>query len=237
MSIYDRQVKLFGEEKQKELEDSLVLVVGCGGLGSNVANLLARAGADLRLADGDVVEESNLHRTLYRRKDVGRNKAVAMKELLEESCSTEIQAVPQSLDSDTVEEYLKDVDVVADCLDNMETRYLLNRSCVENGITLVHGSVVGYEGRSMTFLPDEGPCFRCLYPERPSSNVLKNCREKGVSNSAVSFIASFQVAEVVKYLTGEGTTNQRLLKVNLKENEVRYVQVNKRGDCEVCSSG
>ncbi|MFP4116715.1 MAG: HesA/MoeB/ThiF family protein [Candidatus Aenigmatarchaeota archaeon] len=233
--IYDRQVKLFGKENQQKLEDSLSLVVGCGGLGSNVANLLARSGIDLRLVDGDVVEESNIHRTLYRRKDTGRNKAVVMKELIEESCSAEVRAFSENFSSDT-EEYLKDVGVVVDCLDNMETRYLLNRFCMERGIPLVHGSVVGYEGRSMTFLPDQGPCFRCLYPEKPSSNVLKSCSEEGVSNFAVSFIASFQASEVVKYLTSEGTANQRLLKTNLKENEIRYIQVNKRENCEACSS-
>ncbi len=232
--IYDRQITLFGEEKQEKLGDSLVLVLGCGALGSQVANNLARAGVNLRIVDRDVVEESNLHRTLFSQEDLGEAKAEAMKRILERSCEAAVEAVVDDFNTFNWKGLVDDVDLIVDCSDNMRTRYLLNKVSLKEEIPWVHGSVIKYEGRSTTFVPGDGPCFRCLYPEEPSPGSLDTCHSAGVFNSATSFIASYQASEALKYLTGIGEINRKLLVADLRKNDLRFLELSKREDC-VCS--
>ncbi len=232
--IYDRQIKLFGEKKQQKLQDSLVLVLGCGALGNLVANNLARAGAGLRLVDRDVVEESNLHRTLFRKEDLGRPKAEALKEVLEQGSEVEIEALLNDFNRFTWEEIIEDVDIVADCLDSMLPRYLLNEVSVKEEVPFVHGSAVKADGR-VKFFDANNECFRCLYPRRPEPGKLETCSESGVINSATSLVSSFQSNMIIKYLTGFGSINKDLLVFDLKNGDFRSVRVNRRKDCVVCN--
>ncbi len=232
--VYDRQITLFGEDKQKELQDSLVLVLGCGALGNLVANNLARAGVNLRLVDRDVVEESNLHRTLFRKADVGRPKAEALKEIIEEGSEVRIEALVKDFNRFTWKEMMKDVDIVADCLDSMLPRYLLNEVSVKKGVPFVHGSAIRAEGR-VKFFDSENECFRCLYPRTPEPGKLETCSQSGVLNSATSLVSSVQSNMVIKHLTGFGNVNKDLLVFDMKKGEFRTVEVDKNEDCEVCS--
>ncbi len=232
--IYDRQVKLFGEKKQNELEDSLVLLLGCGALGSQVANNLARAGVNLRIVDRDIVEESNLHRTLFSRNDIGKPKAEAMEEILDRSSEVDVEVVVDDFSSFNWDSYVEDVDIVVDCSDNMSTRYLLNRVSLKESIPWIHGSVVRYEGRSITFIPGQGSCFRCLYPEKPSPGSLETCHSAGIFNPIASFIASYQASETLKYLADIGQMNQNLLVADFSKNSLRFVEVGTKDGC-VCS--
>ena len=231
--IYDRQIKLFGREKQDELEDSFVLVLGCGALGNLVANNLARAGVNLRIVDRDVVEESNLHRTLFRKEDTGRPKVEALREIVGEGSEVDIEAVFQDFNRFTWKEIIEGVDIVVDCFDSMLPRYLLNEVSVKKEVPFVHGSAIRAEGR-VKFFDSENECFRCLYPQRPEPGRLETCSESGVVNSATSLVSSVQSNMVIKYLTGFGSVNRDLLVFDLKNGDFRGARVNKRKGCEVC---
>lgn len=231
--IYDRQVTLFGEKKQKELEDSLVLVLGCGALGNITANNLARAGVNMRLVDKDVVEESNLHRTLFREEDVGRPKVEALKEIIDKGSEADIEAVREEFNGFTWKEMIKDVDIVADCLDSMVSEYLLNEISVKEEITFVYGSAIRDEGR-VKFFDGENECFKCLYPEEPDPGALDTCRESGVLNSITSLVSSVQTNMIIKYLTNFGNMNRDLLVFDLKKGSFDSIFVEKRENCEVC---
>lgn len=232
-SFYDRQVALFGEETQEKLSQTKVMVLGCGALGSLVANWLARAGVNLRLVDRDIVGESNLHRTLFRKEDVGRVKVKALKEILRKGTEAELEAHLKDFNRFTWEEIIGDVDLTIDCLDSMMPRYLLNEISVKEDLPFVHGAAIRGEGRVKLFEP-EGPCFRCLYPERPNPGTLETCSESGVLNSVTSLVSSLQVNLAVKYLTGFGEVTKDLITVNLKTDSFERTRLKRRGGCEVC---
>lgn len=231
--IYDRQINLFGKDNQDELQDSLVLVLGCGALGNITANNLARAGVNLRLVDRDTVEESNLHRTLFRKDDIGRPKVGALKEILEGGSEADIEAVGEEFNRFTWEEMIKGVDIVADCLDSMAPECLLNEISVMESIPFVHGSAVRDEGR-VKFFDGVGECFKCLYPKEPDSGTLETCREAGVLNSITSLVSSVQANMIIKYLTDFGKINRDLLVFDLNEGSFDSVAMENREDCEVC---
>lgn len=234
MDIHDRQVKLIGEEGQKRLESSKVLVLGCGALGSTAATQLARAGVNLKLVDRDIVEASNLQRTPYRKGDVGDAKATALKKILGGSTDVDVEAVVGDFNRFTWQEIVEGVDIAVDGLDNMRARYLLNEVSVKEKIPFVHGSAIKNKGRSMTFLVEDGPCFRCLYPERPKPGSLETCHTAGVLNPITSLIASFQANEAMNYLMDAGRLNEKLLVADLKKNSFEFVDVRKCEDCKTC---
>ncbi|MFB6216694.1 MAG: ThiF family adenylyltransferase [Candidatus Aenigmatarchaeota archaeon] len=236
MELYDRQERLMGEERQDKLRNSKVLVLGCGALGSLTANHLARAGVNLRLVDRDIVEESNLQRTLYRKKDAGKAKAPALKEILGRSTEVEIETVVKDFNRFSWEETTKNVDLVVDCFDAMRPRYLLNEISVRENIPFVHGAAIKTQGRLKTFLP-EGECLRCLYKEKPEPGSLDTCRDVGVLNSVTSFVSFLQANEALKYIADIGEVEQRLIAADLKKNNMNRIEVDKDEGCPVCVQG
>src|SRR3954447_7359748 len=181
-SRYARQMRFagLGVEGQRKLLGARALVVGCGALGSVIANTLVRAGVGkLRIVDRDFLEINNLQRqVLYDEDDVaaGLPKAIAAKNRLDRINSTiEIEAIVTDVDHTNIERLLRDVDCLVDGTDNFETRFLLNDAAVKLGIPWIYGGCLAAEGQSLTIQPGKTPCLRCLMPEPPPPGSSPTC--------------------------------------------------------------
>ncbi|MFP4045709.1 MAG: HesA/MoeB/ThiF family protein [Candidatus Aenigmatarchaeota archaeon] len=229
---YDRQVKFLGEEGQEKLEESRVLIVGCGGLGSHVADILARSGVNLRLVDDDRVEETNLHRTIFQKKNVGKAKTESLKEILSDSSNVDIEAHEEKFRRENGTSLVKDVDVAVDCLDNMNSRLILNRVCLKTKTPLIHGTIQGQKGRTMTFTFRKGEaCLQCLYQGKEDGS-----EEEGILGPVANLVASFQASEAIKLISGDERLNRSLMVFDLGENKVKKISVDTNKGCEACSS-
>jgi sulfur-carrier protein adenylyltransferase/sulfurtransferase len=200
-----------GEQGQRRLMESKVLLVGAGGLGSPAAFYLAAAGVGtLGLVDHDLVDRSNLQRQiLHTDAAVGTPKVDSARErLLALNPSIEVRRYPTQLASANVEEVFAGYDVVVDGSDNFPTRYLVNDACVKLGIPNVHGAVYRFEGQATVFWPasprQRGPCYRCLYPEPPPPEFAPSCAEAGVLGVLPGVVGLLQAVEAVKLLLGVG---------------------------------
>ena len=167
LARYERQTMMpeWGEVGQEKLKGSKILVAGAGGLGSAILTYLAIAGVGkIRIIDGDRVELTNLNRQmLHADKDIGREKVVSAKERLEAlNPDIQIEAIGEAIIEENVFDLVADYPIV-DAMDNLPTRYLLNRVAVERNLPLFHGAVYGFEGRATTIIPGKTPCRRCLY--------------------------------------------------------------------------
>ncbi|RYG74958.1 thiazole biosynthesis adenylyltransferase ThiF [Lentibacillus lipolyticus] len=209
---------LFGpiqETGQQKLEKSSVLIVGAGALGSVISNQLVRAGVGrIRLIDRDYVEWSNLQRQMLFDEDDATEavpKAIAAKRKLERMNSqVTVDAIVGNVSIDNIQELLDGIDVVLDGTDNFSTRYLLNDACFQKGIPFSYGGVVSSRGMQAFFTPDWTPCLRCIAKEGAASG--QTCDTAGVISPAVNMVASYQVTETLKYLTG----NHKALRNTLK---------------------
>ena len=210
LARYDRQMMIpgWGVEGQEKLKAATVFIAGAGGLGGPVAIYLAVAGVgEIRICDSDVVDLSNLNRQiLHTDERVGNPKADSAGMTLR-ALNPHVNIVPQRayLDVRSVEIIIGQPDLVLDCLDNYETRYLLNSYCIKRGIPLIHGAIWGMSGQ-VTFLhPPETPCLRCLVPDPPPKEVFP------VVGVTPGLIGCIQVMEALKFLTGVGATLKRKL--------------------------
>jgi len=233
---YDRQIMIaeIGQEGQEKLKKSRVIIAGAGGLGSPVALYLTAAGiGTIRVVDHDRVTLSNLNRQiLHGEGDIGRKKVDSAATKLRNLNSTvEIQAIAETITEDNVSELVEGCDVIVDAMDNLQTRYILNRCAVEKGIAFVHGAVSGFEGRVMTVIPGETACLRCMYRGLVSQEKFP------VIGVAPAIVGSIQATEVIKYLVGMGglLTNRLLVYDGLKVvfNEFR---LKKNPNCDHCGS-
>ncbi|MDO9045670.1 MAG: ThiF family adenylyltransferase [Methanobacteriaceae archaeon] len=207
---YSRQVILsnIGEEGQKKLLNSKVVIVGCGALGTVAANNLARAGVGhITIIDRDFVELSNLQRQmLFEEEDVGEPKALAAaKRLNAINSEIEIEPIVADLNHTNVQEILKDASVVLDATDNIQTRMLVNDVCVQYEIPWIYTGAIGTSGMIMNLLPD-GPCLRCLYPNIPQAGSLPTCDTLGVLNTATAIMGSMESTEALKIILGAYAT-------------------------------
>ena len=202
----------------RRLAASRALICGCGALGSVLANTLVRSGVGkVRLVDRDFVELSNLHRqTLFDEADVaaGLPKAVAAAEKLRTiNSAVEIEPIVAHVGPENIESLCQGVDVILDGTDNFETRYLLNDTAVHLNLPWVYGGCVGAEGQTMTILPGETGCLRCLLPECPPPGSTPTCDTAGVLAPIVGVIASIQAQEAIKILSGNRVAVSRQLTV------------------------
>jgi molybdopterin-synthase adenylyltransferase len=243
-SRYARQMRFapIGVAGQQKLLASRVLVVGCGALGSVIANTLARAGVgSLRLVDRDFLELNNLQRqVLYDEDDVaaGLPKAIAAKNRLAKINSTiEIDAVVADVDHTNIERLLEGVDCLVDGTDNFETRFLLNDAAVKLGIAWVYGGCLGAEGQTLTILPGQTPCLRCLMPEPPPPGTTPTCDSAGILATIIGVIASCEANEALKILGGHREATSRTWNVfDLWDNTVRQIKLDsaRSPDCPCC---
>ena len=202
---YARQMMLdgWGEEGQRRIKGSTVFVAGAGGLGSPVSMYLAVAGVGtMRVCDADKIELSNLNRQiLHADARIGQPKtASAQKTLTEMNPKIEIIACSNYLEKDNVAQLVGPSDIVVDCLDNFETRYVLNRYCIQQRIPLLHGGVWGLIGQATFLCPPETPCLRCIFPEAPPKETFP------VVGVTPGVIGCLQAMEALKHLSGIGST-------------------------------
>ena len=239
---YQRHLTLpeVGVEGQKKLKAASVLLIGAGGLGSPLALYLAAAGVGrLGLVDFDVVDETNLQRqVLHGTKDVGRSKlASARDRLLDLNPYVQLDLHEVRLTSDNALALLADYDLVADGTDNFPTRYLVNDASVLTGTPNVYASIFQFEGQVSVFGMEEGPCYRCLYPEPPPPGLVPSCAEGGVLGILPGFVGTLQATEVIKLLLGIGEPLVgRLLLIDALSTTFRTFKVRKNPACPVCGA-
>lgn len=241
---YARQMRYapLGEAGQRRLATSRALICGCGALGSVSANLLARAGVGhLRIVDRDFLELSNLQRqVLYDEADVaaGLPKAIAAADKLRRiNSQIEIEPVVADIDPTNIAQLCQEVDVIVDGTDNFETRLLINDAAAKFNIPWVYAGSIGAEGQTMTILPGETACLRCLMQEAPPPGTTPTCDTAGVLGGAVSVVASIQVVEAIKILSGNREAVSRVLTViDLWDNRMRQMKLDAlRAACPTCS--
>lgn len=206
---YSRQTILsdIGLTGQQELAKARVLIIGCGGLGSPVADYLVRAGVGtIGLVDNDVVDETNLHRQgLYTVEDIGKAKVdVAERRLSAINSDVVISALNQRVQESNLTELASDYDIVVDGSDNFHTRYAVNDYCKQEAKSLVYGAVNKWEGQLTVFHHKGGPGLRDLFPEAPDPGTIENCEEAGVVGPLPGIIGSYMALEVIKLICNAG---------------------------------
>jgi adenylyltransferase/sulfurtransferase len=240
LSRYSRHLILpeVGTEGQRKLKAARVLCVGAGGLGSPLALYLAAAGVGtLGLVDFDVVDASNLQRQIiHSTADIGRKKLDSAEEKLK-ALNPALNVVKHEtlLSSANALEILKDYDVVADGTDNFPTRYLVNDACVLLRKPNAYGSIFRFEGQASVFATEEGPCYRCLYPEPPPPGLVPSCAEGGVLGILPGLVGVIQATEVIKLILGNGEPLiGRLLLIDALKMRFRELKLRKNPECPVC---
>jgi len=235
LARYDRQIMIkgFGEEGQEKLKRAKVIIAGGGGLGSPSAIYLAAAGVGMiRIVDHDRVELSNLNRqVLHWHKDIGRSKVTSATEKLKKlNPEVEVEAIEETITEANVSQLMAGFDVVVDAMDNLPTRYLLNKAALEKDIPFFHGAVYGFEGRAMTIIPGKTACLECVYHGATTPGG-----KFPVIGVAPAIIGCIQATEVIKYIVGVGEllTDKLLIYdgLNLKFTELK---VKKDPNCEHC---
>src|SRR6202034_3369354 len=239
---YSRHLLLpeVGMEGQQKLKAAKVLCVGTGGLGSPLALYLAAAGiGTLGLVDFDVVDSSNLQRQIiHSTKDVGRLKLDSAEEKLKAlNPHMNIVKFNTMLLSSNAMEIFKDFDIVADGTDNFPTRYLVNDACVLSGKPNDDGSIFRFEGQASVFATEQGPCYRCLYPEPPPPGLVPSCAEGGVLGILPGLVGVIQATEVIKLILGIGEPLiGRLLLVDALAMSFRTLKLRKNPECPACGT-
>jgi len=237
--FYNRQVVLkeLGWKGQQKLAKSKVAVVGIGGLGTVSSLYLALAGVGyLRLIDQDTVETPNLHRQiLYSLDDLHYPKAEVAAERLEKlNPLLKAEPISENVNASNVEKLLAGVDCVVDGLDNMLTRYLVNRACVKLGVPYVFGAAIGIEGNLSVFAPPETGCLECLLPNLSDSDLL-TCDTRGVVGATPGIIGAMQAMETIKVLTGIGSPLKgKLMVCDFNDMYFTTIDISKGANCPAC---
>ena len=241
---YLRQVIFspLGAAGQDRLLAARVVLIGCGANGTVMANTLARAGVgQLVIVDRDFVELNNLQRqVLFDEEDVRRGtpKAIAAAEKLGRvNSSIRIDGVVADVNAENIEELIDGATLVMDGTDNFETRFLINDACVKHALPWVYAGAVASYGMTMTIVPHETACLRCLFNREPPPGTLPTCDTAGVIGPIVNVMASIASAEAIKFIVGAGTRNAGLINIDLWENTFDSFAVARRDDCIACGQG
>ena len=225
-------------EGQKKLKNARVLTIGAGGLGAPLAMYLAAAGVGtIGIVDFDVVDESNLQRQIiHGTSDVGRPKLESARDRIKDiNPNVNVEVFGEALSSENALDIFKDFDIIVDGTDNFPTRYLVNDACVLLGKPNVYGSIFRFEGQASVFWAEEGPCYRCLYPEPPPPGLVPSCAEGGVLGILPGQIGIIQATETVKLILGAGEPLiGRLLLYDALGMSFREMKLRKDPDCPVC---
>jgi adenylyltransferase/sulfurtransferase len=241
MQRYARHIILpeVGEKGQQKLLKGRVLLVGAGGLGCPTALYLAAAGVGkIGLVDADVVDKSNLQRqVLFGESDVGRPKVEAARDrLLELNSSLDVVTHYELLTSHNVFDVMEGYDIIVNGCDNFPTRYLVNDAAVMKRKPVVDGSIFRFEGQATVYVPEEGPCYRCLYPAPPPPGEVPSCAEGGVLGVLPGTVGLMQATEVVKLILEEGKSLVgRVLLYDAMEMKFRELKLRRDPACPVCS--
>jgi molybdopterin/thiamine biosynthesis adenylyltransferase len=228
---YSRQTGLLGIDGQRKLGDSCVTVVGCGGLGTFVSLFLASAGiGKIRLVDGDVPSESNFNRQFFYPGEEGFKADILAEKLKKVNETVMIESVCEFLNEENGNEIVKGSDVMADCLDSIDSRLVLNRFAVSRNIPLSHGGIDGLFGQVTFVIPGKTPCLECIFGNVEEDNGIPQSL-----SSSVSMIASMQAMDIIKHITGIGETSAgNLLTVSMDSFSWDRVEIRKNPECPVC---
>lgn len=237
---YSRQIMLksIGEEGQLSLQNAKVMIVGMGGLGNPVSLYLATAGVGtLFIADGDSVDITNLQRQiLFTENDLDKNKAdTAAEKLQYHNNDITIEVIDEMLDSELCDYYFPTMDLVIDCSDNIQTRYLINQHCVAHKIPLIVGAATGFDGQQLVVDPRniDSACYHCLFPESKKAPE-NNCQTIGILGPVLSIVAGMQSLQAIKLLTGNAIHINQLNLFDGLTNQWQQFKIKKQDSCTVC---
>lgn len=237
LTRYGRQILYtgFGEKGQKRLKQSHVVVVGLGGLGCCASLYLACAGVGhLTLIDCDYVELSNLNRqVLHYEEDIGERKPLsAARKLAKFNSSVQVTSVFKKITEHNARRLIKDVDLVIDGMDDFETRFVLNKACVAEGIPFIHGGIHGLFGEVTTIIPGKTPCLACIFPEVPQRRITFP-----VFGVTPALVAILQVTEAIKLLAGFGSLLAgKMVYINGETMDFTTCNLVKDPNCRVCGT-
>ena len=238
---YSRQLVLpeWSGSSQERLKEASVIVVGAGALGCPVATYLAAAGVGrIGLVDSDPVELSNLHRQpLHHTADIGVNKAEsAAAKLVALNPEAQVEPYPVRLDASNARAIVAGADLVVDCSDSFDTRYVVNDACCAEGIDLVEGGVLGFSGLVISIRPGAAACYRCAFPAVPPPDTVPSCREAGVLGAMAGLVGSIQALEGLKLLSGVASPLlDTILQVDGRDLSQTLVSTARREDCAACA--
>lgn len=232
-------IKEIGIEGQKRLLNSKVLIIGAGGLGSSAAFYLASAGVGtLGIADADCVDLSNLQRQiLHPVKNIGKEKVISARETITaRNPDIKVNAYHTFIKEDNIMELIKEYDFIVDATDNFASKFLINDACVLAKKPFVHAGIIRFEGQVMTYVPEQGPCYRCIFQAPPLENEVPNCKQEGIIGAVAGLIGSIQALEAIKYITNVGDLlTGCLLVYNALTLEFRKVKLPKKvKECSAC---
>lgn len=238
---YSRQILFsgIGEEGQKKLGNSCAVVIGCGALGSIIADILVRAGVGkVRIIDRDFLEYHNLARQVLFDEDDVRNqlpKAIAAERHLKKiNSSIEIEGIVADVNYTNIERFISDADVILDGLDNLETRGLINDVSLKHKIPWVYGGAISSHGMTMTIIPGETACLRCFRREVSQGAMMLTCETAGVISPAPFIIGSLQSAEAIKILVASKDINRGLIIIDVWRSEFSHFEIGRHPDCPSC---
>lgn len=240
---YERNIliKEIGVKGQEKLLHSKVLVIGAGGLGSPAILYLACAGVGtIGIADHDSVDLSNLQRQIiHTEKAVKKSKVESAKQaVLERNPNIQVITYEQRIDADNIMELMKDYDFILDATDNFSTKFLINDACVLAKKPFSHAGVIRFQGQTMTYVPEQGPCYRCIFEEPPKETIVPNCRQEGILGAVTGIIGSIQAMEAIKYLLNIGNLlTGYFLTYDGLTMEFRKIKLpNRTSSCPVCGN-
>jgi molybdopterin-synthase adenylyltransferase len=242
MERYSRHILLkeVGVEGQRRLWNSRILIIGAGGLGAPAALYLAAAGVGtLGIADGDVVELSNLQRqVIHFSEDVGKPKAISAQDKVRRiNPDVNVRAHCEFVKADNIVPLLEQYDFVIDGTDNFAAKFLINDACVLAKRPYSHGGILTFSGQTMTVLPGQSACYRCVFPVPPPQGVVPTCSQAGVLGAVAGMLGTIQAAEALKFATGAGTLlANELLVFDALDMSFRRVPLRRNPDCPVCGT-
>jgi len=239
---YSRQILFpkIGKAGQKKLGNGSVVIIGCGALGAVIATSLVRTGVGrVKIIDRDFIEYHNLQRQVLFDEDDIRNelpKAIAAERHLKKvNSSIEVQGIVADVNHTNIEGFVDGADLILDGLDNFETRFLINDVSLKLKIPWVYGGAVSSLGMTMTIIPHETPCFRCVVGNPDGKGILLTCDTAGVINPAPSIVGSLQVTEAIKILVGaKQEINRGLIFIDVWKDSFNHIEISPRPDCPTC---
>lgn len=237
---YSRHIILqeVGVKGQKKLMNAKVLIIGAGGLGAPAAMYLAAAGVGtIGIADADEVDLSNLQRqVIHTTADVGKPKVESAAETMR-AINPDVNVVPyqEYITSENILEIIRDYDFILDGTDNFPAKFLINDACVMAEKPFSHAGIIRFKGQLMTYVPGEGPCYRCVFKNPPPKDAVPTCKQAGVIGAMGGVIGSLQAMEAIKYIIGKGDLlTGKLLTYDALKMEFRTVKLPTDNHCAVC---
>lgn len=230
-----------GREGQEKLLNGRVLIIGAGGLGSPAAMYLAAAGVGhIGIADADHVDLSNLQRQIaHGTADIGKAKVESIRETIERmNPDAAVDTYQVFVEEENIMDLIKNYDFIIDATDNFDAKFLINDACVRAKKAFCHAGILRFQGQIMTYVPGEGPCYRCIFRNPPPEGTVPNCKQVGIIGAVPGVIGSLQAMEAIKYLLGVGELlTGKLLTYDALKMEFRTVQLPHHvPDCPVCAA-